>query len=243
MQAEAQMRWHTMWWSRVWPFVLVLSAVGFLLFVARGASAADPDVPVPLVDAVRQALDEWAEFASTGDITAIVTGFALEGPQRRQLEGESAAIENPGDLEPFRFTVRELRLRSLEAESATVWARVEAARSGFESQIFTWDFDLIRSDGRWQVWTVVEAEPPPLGPRPDLTAQETPISTSATTTTAAPDESIEPTPIEADMAPTDPSVGGGVRLPALSAWIIVITVVGVALAGYLAPRLERRGER
>ncbi|HDL50359.1 MAG TPA: hypothetical protein ENH33_10450, partial [Actinobacteria bacterium] len=197
----------------------MLSAVGFLLFASHGASAVDPDIPAPLVDAVRQALDEWAEFASTGDVTVIATGFAPEGPQRRQLERESTAIENAGDLEPFRFTVRELRLRSLGADSATVWARVEATRSGFEPQIFSWDFDLIRSNGLWRVWTVVAAEPPPLGPRPDLTVHETPAS-STTTTTAAPDESIEPTPIEADMAPTDPSTGGGVRLPALSAWII-----------------------
>ncbi|HDH26384.1 MAG TPA: hypothetical protein ENH00_09355 [Actinobacteria bacterium] len=220
----------------------MLSAVGFLLFASHGASAVDPDIPAPLVDTIQQALDEWAEFASTGDITAIETGFAPEGPQRRQLERESTAIENAGDLEPFRFTVRELRLRSLGAESATVWARVEATRSGLESQIFSWDFDLIRSDGRWQVWTVVAAKPPLLVPPPDLTVHETPVP-SAVTTTAAPDESIEAATVEADMAPTDPSVGGGVRLPALSAWIIVITVVGVALAGYLAPRLERREER
>jgi hypothetical protein len=34
----------------------------------------------------------------------------------------------------------------------------------------------------------------------------------------------------------------GVRLPVLSAWVIVITIVGVALAGYLAPRIDRRRE-
>ena len=242
MQTEPQIRWRSTWWRWVWSSVLVLSAVGLLLFAAFGASAADPDIPVPLVDAVRQALDEWAEFASTGDVTVIETGFALEGPQWRQLESESAATKNPGRLEPFRFTVRELRLRSLGAESATVWARVEATRSGFESQIFSWDFDLIRSDGRWQVWTVVTAKPPPFAPAPDLPAQGTLVS-STTTTTAAPDESIKAATVGAAVAPTDPSAGGGVRLPALSAWIIVITVVGVALAGYLAPRLERWGER
>ena len=76
------------WWRWVWLSVLVLSAVGFLLFASHGASAADPDIPAPLVDAVRQALDEWAEFASTGDITVTATGFASGGPQRRQLESE-----------------------------------------------------------------------------------------------------------------------------------------------------------
>ena len=70
-------------------------AVGLLLFVARDAAVADSDIPGPLVDAVRQALDEWAEFASTGDVSVIETGFALEGPQRRQLERESTTVENP----------------------------------------------------------------------------------------------------------------------------------------------------
>jgi hypothetical protein len=34
----------------------------------------------------------------------------------------------------------------------------------------------------------------------------------------------------------------GTRLPALSAWIVVVTLVGVAVAGYMAPRIDRRGE-
>ena len=66
-------------------------------------------------------------------------------------------------------------------------------------------------------------------------------STTPTSTVPAEEASEQEHTVAQDVDSGGP--GGGVRLPALSAWIIVITVIGVALAGYLAPRLDRRREQ
>jgi len=47
---------------------------------------------------------------------------------------------------------------------------------------------------------------------------------------------------EEGMATAAAVTAKGTRLPALSAWIVVVTLVGVAVAGYMAPRIDRRGE-
>jgi hypothetical protein len=232
-----------MLWGWVRWAALILWVVGILVLGdSHGASATDSAVPAPLADAVSEALTEWGEFASTGDITFIESAFADGGPQFRQLREESVAWADNGLAEPLRFTVRELCLRRRGPEVATVWARVEATRAGFESRLLSWDFDLVRRDGRWQVWTVVAAQP--LDPAPPVVegAADAPTASSSTTTTS-PQES-PPEPREAATSPLGESKPptGGVRLPVLSAWIIVITIVGVASAGYLAPRIDRRGE-
>ncbi len=230
-------------WRWVWVSVLLLFATAVLLLVdPRGASGADIEIPVPLVDAVSEALVAWEEFATTGDTAALESEFAVEGPQYRLLDEESSAWNRTDSLEPFRFTIRELDLRSVGPELATVWAGVEATRVGFESQTLSWDFDLIRRGGRWKVWTVLATERPETGSTTVEPGSE-PSVTSTTATTAAPDTD----PSEQAQSAAQPIDSGsskaGVRLPALSAWIIVITVVGVALAGYLAPRLDRRAEQ
>ena len=234
-----------MLWRGVRVAALLLAVV-VLLAGPRSASAAEAEVPVPLAEAVSVALVAWAEFATTGDVAAIESGFVVGGPQHRQLDEESSVWIGTDSLEPVRFTVRELRLRRLGPELATVWTRIEATRVGFESQMFSWDFDLIRRDGRWKVWTVVAADRPEPGmatvPRSEA------WTTSAMSMTAAPDTDTKPDEREHYAVPPIESASSsqpraGVRLPALSAWIIVITVVGVALAGYLAPRLDRRKEQ
>ena len=227
-------------WNAIRYVALLLSAVVVLLLIGpRPAFAAEDEVPVPVVDAVDGALMAWAEFATTGDTAGIDSVFVVGGPQYRQLMAESSAQANTESPEPLHFIIRELRLRSLGPERSTVWARVEATRLGFESQILSWDFDLIRRARRWQVWTVLTADRPEVVPAPPFESS----TTSTTSTTAVPPE--EPTEPEHSAAqPLDLAAPtSGVRLPALSAWIIVITVIGVALAGYLAPRLDRGRER
>ena len=227
-------------WSGVRFVALLLSAVVVLLLIGpRPAFAAEDEVPVPVVDAVDEALMAWAEFATTGDTAGIESVFVVGGPQYRQLMAESSARTDTESPEPLHFIIRELRLRRLGPERSTVWARVEAARLGFESQVLSWDFDLIRRDRRWQVWTVLAADRPEVVPDPRFESS----TTSTTSTTAAPPE--EPTEPEYSAAqPLDSAAPtSGVRLPALSAWIIVITVIAVALAGYLAPRLDRGREQ
>ena len=215
---------------------LVTSTAALLIFLwPVGVFAADVEVPIPLVDAVHEAIAEWAGFASTGDIDAIESGFAVGGPQRQQFVQEATIwVDNPYP-EPLRFTLRELRLRSATPEVATVWVRVEATRAGFKAQEFSWDFDLIKSDGRWQVWTVVEALPPATE---WAEPNHTPVTTNAMAV-PAPEESFEPD-ADVPVPGSSDSHPERTRIPALSAWIIVITIVGVALAGYLAPRIDRR---
>ena len=155
-------------WSGVRFVALLLSAVVVLLLIGpRPAFAAEDEVPVPVVDAVDEALMAWAEFATTGDTAGIESVFVVGGPQYRQLMAESSARTDTESPEPLHFIIRELRLRRLGPERSTVWARVEAARLGFESQVLSWDFDLIRRDRRWQVWTVLAADRPEVVPDPD----------------------------------------------------------------------------
>jgi hypothetical protein len=142
------------------------------------------------------------------------------------------------------FTILELRMRSVASERATVWARVEVTRAGHESQTLSWDFDLLRVDGRWRVWTVLGAPRPRMAithpsaePHPSLVT----TTSSLSTTTTAGTQSTEHVAAAVEAPASNPN--SGVLLPLLSAWIIVISVVGVALAGYLAPRLDRRAER
>ena len=234
------MQWR---WVRVSVLLLFVVLLLLLLLVdRRGASAEEVEIPASLSDAVSEALIAWEGFASTGDTAALEPVFVVGGPQYRLLDGESSAWNGTDSLEPFRFTIRELDLRTVGPELATVWVRVEATRIGFESQTLSWDFDLIRRDGRWKVWTVLAAERPEAGSTTVEPGSE-PAVTSTTATTAAPDTDTAEKAASAAQPFDSGSSKADVRLPALSAWIIVITVVSVALAGYLAPRLDRRGEK
>lgn len=216
-------------------FVLLIGSALSLAAAPVGAYEADSDVPAPLANAVREALAVWGHLATTGDTTALPEAFADGGPQSRQLE-EEASVWDVGDHpEPLRFTILELRLRSSDPETATVWARVEVTRAGFKPRIVSWDFDLVRRGDRWKVWTVLAAGRPQAVVLPRLDSSTTSTTSSTTTHVEEPSEQKDIVAHAVDSG--NPS--SGVRLPALSAWIVVITVVGVALAGYLAPRLER----
>ena len=68
-------------------------------------------------------------------------------------------------------------------------------------------------------------------------------TTSTTSSTVAPHEEPPEQRQTVARAIDSEAPRSGVRLPALSAWIVVVTVIGVALAGYLAPRLDRGRER
>jgi hypothetical protein len=205
--------------------------------LATGANAvATEDRAQPVIEAIHDALDAWSEFARTGDLAATGEAFAPTGPQARQFEVES---DTQQDSAAPSLRVLDLRLRRLNEAIATVWAEVEVSQAGFRSQVFGWDFDLISKNGRWLVWTVVPAETPPTS----LTEETAPTLTVAEPTSQTPPAPvISAGPIRADAAPATPDAGSsdGIRMPALSAWIIVVTLVGVALAGYMAPRIDRR---
>lgn len=220
-------------WTLVWR---VTVSIGGLVLPFAGADPAwaSDRVPEPLADVVVEALEDWTEFAAGGYSEILDGSFAVGSPQRRQLEAE--AIAGLSNSAPTRFAVRELRLRGMGSEAATVWIRTEASRPGFEPQTLDWDFDLVRRDGRWLVWSVVEAEPPE--PTAISTGPITATSTTTTTTSPAPPTSVVDAPVAASESGA--SAESGVKLPVLSAWVVVVTLVGVVAAGYLAPRLERR---
>jgi hypothetical protein len=217
------------WCVALLPGVLVASSLS-----AHPAA----EESAPLIDAVEDSLEDWARFAGTGDLGALNGTFVEHGPQWRLFTSESVDWVPEVGVEPIRFRVQESALRSLGSSSATVWALVEAARVGFQTRVYSWDFDLIKQHGRWMVWTVSQARSRPSGSagRPGTTT--VPSSTmneqAGSATTA--------TPISIARAPTKPDsdASTGIRLPAISAWITVVTLVCVAVAGYMAPRIDRR---
>lgn len=222
-------------------------AIVSALTMAMGATAWGSDnVPRSLDEAVGAALDAWSEFATTGNLSAVGTSFALGGPQFRQFEVEASAGPSKPDAAAFEMKIRDIRLRRLGSTTATVWTRIQISRPGHIPEVVHWDFDLINEDGRWLVWTVVPAE----APSTDAAMESSPPSTltSSTTTLAAGSAIQDPAtardPIREPVGSAQPSSldasTKGVRIPALSAWIIVFTLVGVAVAGYLAPRVDRR---
>lgn len=219
-------------WAPVWCATVLIGAL-VLLVAADPAWANGAEVPEPLAEVVDEALGAWAALAERGDVEILDGTFAVGSPQRRQLKEE--AMEGVSPSAPTSFVARELRLRSMASETATVWVRVEASRPGFATQVLDWDFDLVRRGGRWLVWSVVEAAPPT-----HAAISEGPVPPVRVTTTTSP---ASPTSVvDAPAAANKPAAltGAGVKLPVLSAWIVVITFVGVVAAGYLAPRLERR---
>lgn len=223
--------------ERLWVCIL-LALPAALVPVDQAAAAADPDVPEPVVEAVQRALDGWSQFATTGDLALVDSSFVVGGPQWSQFKTEAGARARMPGAEPLRFEVRRLWLRSLDVTTATLWGEVAASRTGFESEVLEWDFDLIYGDGQWRVWTVVAADEP-------TAPVETQPAGAETTTTSAPPAQVfdsERRGFEEGTAAAAAVTAKGTRLPALSAWVVVVTVVGVAVAGYMAPRIDRRGE-
>lgn len=210
---------------------------GILVSAIPSTSAAS-DVAGQVVEAVRAAIDGWSQFTATGDLAAASSHFVVDGPQWQQFEAESAAWGDSTGSEPLQLEILENHIRRLESATATVWVKVRASRTGYESEVFGWDFDLIDRDGEWRVWTVVPAD------EPTAPVETQPAGARATTTIAPPGQVFDPEPrgFEEGTAAAAAASGKGTRLPALSAWIVVVTLVGVAVAGYMAPRIDRRGE-
>jgi len=173
--------------ERLWICLLLVLPSG-LAPADLAAASADPDVPEPLVEAVHRALDEWSQFATTGDLALAGSSFVVGGPQWSQFRAEAGAREGTPGAEPLGFEVRRLRLRSLDVITATLWAEVAASRTGFESEILGWDFDLIYRDGQWRVWTVVAAD------EPTAPVETQSAEADATTTTTPPAQVTDPEP-------------------------------------------------
>lgn len=211
------------------------------LVIGDSASADTQEMPEGLRDAMDRVLDDWVQFAATGGLEAVGVSFVAGGPQLRQFEIESNTREIVSSQPPLRLEARKMRLRRYDPSRATVWVEVEASRVGYISEVFGWDFDLVRDDGRWLVWTVVPATEPTEPPEMLVSGSPTTLSTT-TTTTASGAYPLDRRDTDHRSPVAAASSSSGTRIPVLSAWIVVVTVVGVAVAGYLAPRFDRGGE-
>lgn len=220
------------------PLMCVL-ALTIAVGSSGGAKASgDGDVPPHLVEVVQTALHDWSRFANTPALEVVDASFVPGGPQWRQFESEAGEATAAG--RPALLTARQLRIRTLEESRATVWAEVEASRSGFRSEVYGWDFDLVYMDSEWRVWTVVAADEPTAL----VEAASDPVQSSTSTTLRALRPTVvAPSDFDSEMVAAEPSTAQGTRIPALSAWIVVVTLAGVAAAGYMAPRIDRKGER
>jgi hypothetical protein len=219
-----------------WLWCWTALATGSLLALALGGTAkASDEHPQPFTEPIHDALDAWSDFVGTGDLAAIEGAFSVNGPQWRQFQVEST---RPGDTTHLRLRALDLRPRQRASTTATVWAEVEVSGAGFLPKVFSWDFDLIREEGQWLVWTVVPAQSPP------ASAERAPASVTVTPEPTGRMHPATSTPaqrtVEAGPETHNLDRPHGIRLPAISAWIIVVTLVGVAVAGYMAPRIDRR---
>lgn len=211
-------------WFDLVPIGGVPAASGVEAGVEGVNSASSPEVVVGF------ALEAWSQFTARGELAVLDGLFLREGPQYEQL-----AAETPLGEPRLVFRAEQMVVRSADETSATVWASVQVAREGHQPEVHEWDFDLVRTEEGWRVWAVVPAQRPvetvPSSIAPTEEAEIVPPRTQARERAA---------PMAASTLSNSAT---GVRLPALSAWIIVITIAGVALAGYLAPRIDRRRER
>jgi hypothetical protein len=212
---------------------VVAGAISMAILVSgpAWASTSPGEPPTAITIALDEALNSWSQFSATSDLEDVRSSFVNGGPQWRQFVSESAGS---GVADPRRFTVHEVRLRGLDARTATVWAEVEVSQPDHVSQTFSWDFDFTLVDGRWLVWTVVAADRPTDS---ETVVRALPTNTTPTTGQIAPTTAPTERRLE---ALSDQPKAAGTRIPALSAWVVVVTVIGVAAAGYVAPRLDRR---
>ena len=192
------------------------------------SSPAQP--PTAIAIALDEALNSWSQFSATADLEVVRSSFVVGGPQWRQFVSEAAGS---AVVDPRRFTVHEAHLRRLDVRTATVWAEVEVSQPGRVAQTFGWDFDFTLEDGQWLVWTVVAADRP--------TDSESAMGAFPTTAISSTSQPAATSPTDRRVeALSEPPKAAGTRIPALSAWVVVVTVIGVAAAGYVAPRLDRR---
>lgn len=211
------------------------SAAWWLVSLAASALASG-SVQEDLVRAVEDGLRSWERYANEGqhsDLSWLVEG----GPQLIQLTSE-VPIGPP----PLRFETNEIRVRALQADRAVVWAEVVARRDGHHSATWGWDFELVAADDEWLVWTVVEAERPTATPGTNTSVSSSTTSPPSSSTSSLVERGDEDASIHIGADVVDRGQGG-TRIPAISAWVIVITVAGVAAAGYMAPRIEKRLEQ
>jgi hypothetical protein len=101
-----------------------------------------------LVTASEAALEAWAEFASTGDLSAVEGHFDPAGPQYRQLEAEASGPTWARGR--YRFRLSDPVVIGPGRVAATV--TVEGPGNAIES--YRWEIELRGGAVGWQIWSV-----------------------------------------------------------------------------------------
>jgi len=218
--------------------VMLVASLTASLGLSAGASIDEPRDEIG--DSLQGALEDWGRFVESGDPAVLNGSFAPEGPQFGHLSAETDSGPVRPDHRATTLTLRGYQIVHRRQETATVRAQVEAFRESHASTLHAWRVDLVSRQGAWLVWNVGPVD----------TSTEKSGLTSGTTTTVERSEGMRFSPLLSSSqehvaaAPVgEPESRAGTRLPALSAWIIVITILGVATAGYLAPRIDARREQ
>ena len=157
----APSRWRR--WGGVVVVAVLALAVAYTV-AEGGASQAPPARPSTIAIApgaevaARAALEEWARFATAGDVEALRDTFDPAGPQFAQLAGETHAA---GGGQHYRFdaTVGRTSAGSRPGEEL-VMADVVVARPGETDQHFAWELVMRQADDKvWRLWTVRDRAP------------------------------------------------------------------------------------
>lgn len=123
---------------------------------AQAPSQDEDLVRLDPVDAAKAALDAWAAFAVTGDLTLLDGTFDPAGPQYQLLQREAGDLLAPSPRGPlYEVELSDVSVDQSTRSEAVVSATVEWTKPGEADQSFRWDL-VLRKDGgdRWLLWTV-----------------------------------------------------------------------------------------
>lgn len=125
--------------------MLVVAALGITWWLMTDESKAEAEAGE--IQAAAHALNAWARFASTGDLSMVGEAFVEGGPQYEQLRSEIGSIE-PGSAYTFSLT------EATVIAEGVVRGLVTVSRSGEPDQVFQWDIELDREGDCWRLWSV-----------------------------------------------------------------------------------------
>lgn len=125
--------------------VLLVGVLGITWWLMTDESEAEAESGE--IPAAVQALQAWAAFVNTGDLSMVSESFVVGGPQYEQLRSEIESIE-PGPQYTFALT------EATVVAEGVVRGVVTISRPGQRDQVFNWDIELDKEGARWKLWSV-----------------------------------------------------------------------------------------
>lgn len=117
-------------------------------------TTAAPRVEEDVVRAAAVALEDWASFAGSGDLTDVEETLHTAGPQYRQLAAETATAAGT-----YRFDLGDHPQVALDGGHARVLTAV-AFTTPAAVKTYDWELEMRRdAEGGWRLWTVHERSP------------------------------------------------------------------------------------